>query len=58
MAPEKVFLEVARNYWSLHLAIGAVRSDVKGASLGAPAPSGVQGQGPVGGRGGKAPEIF
>ena len=58
MAPEKVFLEVARIYWSLHLAIGAAHSDAEGASLGAPAPSGVQGQRPSGGPGAKPPEIF
>ena len=40
------------------MAIGAARSDVEGASLGAPAPSGVQGQLPGGGPGGKAPGNF
>ena len=40
------------------MAIGAARSDAEGASLGAPSPSGVQGQCPVGGPGGEAPGIF
>ena len=40
------------------MAIGAARSDAEGASLGALAPSGVQGQRPDGGPGGKAPGNF
>ena len=43
MAPEKVFLEVARKL--LEFTFGDW-SDAEGASLGAPAPSGVQRQGP------------
>ena len=60
MAPEKVFLEVARkllefNFGS-HLATEAVRSAAEGSSLGALAPSGFQGQRPGGGPGAEAPE--
>ena len=49
LAPENLS-EVPENYWSLHLAIGAARSDAEGASLGASVPVGVQGA--------KPPEIF
>ena len=55
MAPEKVFLEVARKL--LEFTFGDW-SDAEGVSLGAPAPSGVQGQRTAGGPGGKAPGFF
>ena len=51
----KDFLEVARKL--LEFTFGDW-SDAEGASLGAPAPSGVQGQRPGGSEGGKAPEFF
>ena len=54
MAPEKVFLEVARKLLEFTLAGRLTfgdRSDAEGASLGSPAPSGVQGQHPGGGPG-------
>ena len=60
MAPEKVFLEVARKLLEFTLAerIKAGSHLAEGASLWAPSPSGVQGQRPGGVQKAKPPENF